>query len=67
MKVIWSIILLVAVSLSICTVYFFGHALSVHEKGKWFGMSAVCAVLAVALIFAIVKFDRHTPDATLHL
>jgi hypothetical protein len=66
-KVIWSIILLVACSLSIATVYFFGHALSVHEKGKWFGLSAVCAVLAVALVFAIVKYDRHTPDATLHL
>jgi hypothetical protein len=66
-KVIWSIILLVAVSLSIATVYFFGHALSVHEKGKWLGLSALCAVLAVGLIFAIVKFDRHTPDATLHL
>jgi hypothetical protein len=66
-KVIWSIILLVALVLSICTVYFFGHALSVHDKAKWFGMSAVCMLIAVGLIFAIVKFDRHTPDATLHL
>jgi membrane protein DedA with SNARE-associated domain len=66
-KVIWSVILLIGVSLSIASVYFFGHALSVHEKGKWLGMSAVCAVLAVAIIAAIVKFDRATPDATLHL
>lgn len=67
MKVIWSIVLLIAVSLSILTVYFFGHALSVHDKGKWLGLSAVCALLAVGLIYGIVKFDRHTPDATLHL
>ena len=67
MKVIWSVILLAAVSLAIATVYFFGHALSVHEKGKWFGLSGICGLLAVALIFAIVKFDRATPDATLHL
>jgi hypothetical protein len=66
-KVIWSIILLIAVSLAIATVYFFGHALSVHDKAKWMGASAVCGLIAVALIFAIVKFDRHTPDATLHL
>jgi hypothetical protein len=66
-KVIWSVILLMAVSLSIACVYFFGHALSVHEKSKWFGMSAVCGLLGVALIFAIVKFDRATPDATQHL
>jgi uncharacterized membrane protein YadS len=66
-KVIWSIILLMAVSLAIATVYFFGHALSVHEKVKWLGASGICGLLAVALIFAVVKFDRHTPDATLHL
>jgi membrane protein DedA with SNARE-associated domain len=65
-KVLWSIILLIAVTLSICTVYFFGHALSVHEKAKWFGLSAVCGLIALGLIFAIVKYDRHTPDATHH-
>lgn len=66
MKVIWSIILLAAVTLSILSAYFAGHALSVHEKGKWFGLAAVCLLLAVGLIYAIVKFDRHTPDATHH-
>jgi hypothetical protein len=66
-KVIWSVILLFAMCLAIASVYFLGHALSIHEKAKWLGMSAVCAVLAVALISAVVKFDRHTPDATLHL
>ena len=64
MKVLWSIVLLVAVSLAICCVYFLGHGLSVHEKGKWFGLSALCGLLAAALIFVVVKFDHHTPDAT---
>jgi hypothetical protein len=66
-KVLWSVVLLIAVSLAICSVYFFGHGLSVHEKARWFGMSVVCAVIAVGLIFTIVKFDHHTPDATHHL
>jgi uncharacterized membrane protein YhdT len=65
-KVIWSVILLAAVVLAIASAYFFGHALSVHEKAKWFGFSAICLVLSVALLFAIVRFDRHTPDATHH-
>jgi hypothetical protein len=64
-KVLWSIILLVAVSLAICTAYFFGHGLSAHES-RWFALSAGCAVASVALIFACVKLDRHTPDATHH-
>ncbi|HET9438567.1 MAG TPA: hypothetical protein VFO52_00265 [Longimicrobiales bacterium] len=66
MKVLWSAILLLAVSLGICTVYFFGHGLSVDEKGKWFAFSAVCLVASVALFYSVVKFDRHTPDATHH-
>lgn len=66
MKFLWSVLLLAAVALAICTAYFFGHGLSVHEKGKWFAMSAACLVASVGLFFAIVKFDRHTPDATHH-
>ncbi len=66
MKVLWSVILLVALVLAICTAYFFGHGLSVHEKGKWFAMSGACLVASVVLFFAIVKFDHHTPDATHH-
>lgn len=66
MKVLWSVVLLAAVVLAICTAYFFGHGLSVHEKSKWFAASAVCMVMSVALIFSVVKFDRHTPDATHH-
>lgn len=66
MKVVWSLILLAGVSFAIACAYFFGHALSVHEKGKWFGLSAVSLVISVALLFAVVRFDRHTPDATLH-
>lgn len=65
MKVLWSIILLVAVSLGICTAYFLGHGLSTGE-GQWFLASAVCLLISVALVFACVKFDRHTPDATPH-
>jgi hypothetical protein len=64
-KVLWSIILLVAVALAICTAYFFGHGLSAHE-GKWFALSGVCLLISSALIFACVKFDRHTPDASHH-
>jgi hypothetical protein len=59
-------VLLLATVLAICTVYFFGHALSVHDKAKWFGASAVCLLLSVGLFYSIVKFDRHTPDATHH-
>ncbi|HEY0671166.1 MAG TPA: hypothetical protein VGD27_02810 [Longimicrobiales bacterium] len=66
MKVLWSVILLFAVSLGICTVYFFGHGLSVHDKAKWFGLSVACLVASVALFYSVVKFDRHTPDATHH-
>lgn len=66
MKVIWSIVLLVAVSLAIATAYFFGHALSVHDKAKWFGLSAVCLVAALGLLFAIVKYDHHTPGPSAH-
>ncbi len=66
MKVIWSIILLAGVTFSIASAYFFGHALSVHEKAKWFGFSAICLVVSIALLFAVVRFDRHTPDATRH-
>jgi hypothetical protein len=65
-KVLWSVVLLAAVVLAICTAYFFGHGLSVHDKGKWLGLAAVCAVASAALIFSVVKFDRHTPDATHH-
>ena len=64
MKVVWSVILLIGIVLAICSAYFFGHALSVHEKGKWFGLAAVCALMSAGLIYAIVKFDHHTPDAT---
>jgi hypothetical protein len=66
-KVLWSVVLLLAVVLAICTAYFFGHGLSVHEKTKWFAASAGCLVGAVVLITACVKLDRHTPDATVHL
>lgn len=66
MKVIWSIILLAGVAMTIASAYFFGHALSVHEKAKWFGLSAICLIISVALLFAVVRFDRHTPDATHH-
>lgn len=66
MKVIWSIILLLGISLAIAGAYFFGHALSVHEKVKWFGLSAVCLVLSVLILFVVVRFDRHTPNATHH-
>lgn len=66
MKVIWSIILLVAVTLAILSAYFVGHALSVHEKAKWYGLGAACLLISIGLIYAIVKFDRHTPDATHH-
>jgi hypothetical protein len=66
-KVLWSIVLFIAVCLAICCVYFLGHGLSVHEKGKWFAMSATCGLIAAGLIFTIVKFDHDTPDATLHL
>ena len=66
MKVIWSVVLLVAVSLAIACAYFFGHGLSVHEKGKWFGLAAICLVASVALLFAIVKFDHHTPGPARH-
>lgn len=65
MKVLWSVILLAAVSLAICTAYFFGHGLSTHES-KWFLASGVCLLLSVALVFACVRFDRATPDATQH-
>jgi hypothetical protein len=64
-KVLWSVILLAAVSTAIGTAYFFGHGLSNHES-KWFLASGVCLLISVALIFAIVKFDRATPDATHH-
>jgi hypothetical protein len=64
-KVLWSVILLAAVSLAICTAYFFGHGLSAHES-KWFALSGICLLASAALIFAIVKFDRATPDATHH-
>ena len=64
MKVVWSIILLAGVSLAIASAYFFGYALSVHEKGKWFGLSAICLLLSIGLLFAVVRLDRHTPDAT---
>ncbi len=67
MKFLWSVVLLLAMVLAICTAYFFGHALSVHEKAKWFGASAACLVGAVVLIGACVKLDRYTPDATVHL
>lgn len=67
MKFVWSIVLFLAVVLAICTAYFFGHGLSVHDKGKWFAASAACLVGAVVLIGACVKLDRHTPDATAHL
>jgi hypothetical protein len=63
-KVVWSVILLVGITLAILSAYFFGHGLSVHEKAKWFGLAAACAVASIALIAAIVKFDHHTPDAT---
>lgn len=66
MKFIWSILLLAAVVLGICTVYFFGHALSVHDKAKWLGLTAACLVASVALFYSIVKFDRHTPDLSRH-
>ena len=65
MKVLWSIILLMAVSLVICAAYFFGHGLSAHES-KWFMYAAVCGLAGAALLFACVKLDRHTPDATQH-
>jgi hypothetical protein len=65
-KVLWSFVLLAAVSLAICTAYFFGHGLSVHEKGKWFGMAAICLVASLGLLFAIVKFDHHTPGPSRH-
>ena len=64
MKVVWSIILLIGISLAICSAYFFGHGLSVHEKGKWFGLSAVCFIASAAVLYAVIKFDHHTPDAT---
>ena len=67
MKVLWSVVLLLGLVLAICAAYFFGHGLSVHEKSKWFTMSAGCLVGAVVLLTACVKLDRHTPDATAHL
>jgi hypothetical protein len=66
-KFLWSVVLFLAMVLAICTAYFFGHGLSVHDKAKWFGASAACLVGAVILIGACIKLDRHTPDATLHL
>lgn len=66
MKFLWSVALLFAVVMAVCTVYFFGHGLSVHDKARWLGTSAVCLVLSVAAFYAIVKFDRHTPDLSHH-
>ena len=67
MKVLWSLVLFLALVLAICTAYFFGHGLSVHDKAKWFGMSAACLVASAVLFGACIKLDRHTPDATAHL
>lgn len=65
MKVFWSVILLAAVVLAICTAYFFGHGLSTHES-RWFLASGVCLLLSASLIYACVKLDRATPDASHH-
>ena len=66
MKVLWSVVLLLAVVLAICTAYFFGHGLSAEHKGTWFGLSAICLVASVGLLFAIIKFDHHTPGPSRH-
>jgi hypothetical protein len=62
-KVVWSIILLIGISLAICAAYFFGHGLSAHDS-KWFLLSGLCLVGSIGVLFAVIRFDRHTPDAT---
>jgi hypothetical protein len=57
MNVLWSVVLFASLAFSIAVPLFFGHGLIAHEN-KWFGMAAVCLLIAAALMFVQVRFRR---------
>lgn len=57
MNVLWSLVLLASLIFSIGVPLFFGHGLIAHDS-KWFVLSAICLLIAGALMFVQVRFRK---------
>ena len=60
MKVLFSIALLATIVIAVAGPIFLGHAL-VENDTKWYGIAAVCVLIAAAMFFMIRKL---APDDT---